>query len=273
VVLPTGGSGSSGGCATSSYPGSVCAARITTNNGVALAGVVVEQKEGTGSEVTTHNLFRAGATSIAFPLVKNQYFSMSTGLRIQNVGSAATTATVTYYRQDGSIQCSEPPRTLAVGAATTFFVSPCTGTNFLGSVVVTASQPLVGMANETNVDGSGNPIPPIKKAYASAQGGRPTAYGPWLYRTTNDTWLSGIAIQNLSSSQVSLTLTFYDTAGNVVHSSTPSLAARGSSAYLAPGPTFTGSVVVANQNIAAVVNVANNSTSGDGHAIYNASSR
>lgn len=83
-------------------------------------------------------------------------------------------------------------------------------------------------------------------------------------------------IQNLSSSsQAAFTLTFYDTAGNVVQSSTPpSLAARGSGVYLALGPTFTGSVaVVANQNIAAVVNVANNTTSGDGHAIYNAGSR
>lgn len=123
-------------------------------------------------------------------------------------------------------------------AATVVYDDACLGASFLGSALVTADQPLVGMANEASQDGR------FKKAYSSFQGG-------------------------------SQTLTWYNTNGT--QSGNPTSATinpRGSKDFSPPLENFKGSVVItANQPIAAVVNVVNNATSGDTHAVYNASNR
>jgi len=65
-------------------------------------------------------------------------------------------------------------------AATVVYDDSCLGTSFLGSAVVSANQPLVGMTNEASDNGF------FKKAYSSFQGGSQTAYAALVYRTFNE---------------------------------------------------------------------------------------
>lgn len=266
TIVPS-GSGS-GGCGASN---TICSARLYSNNGQPLAGVVQEYRDADGKVVTTHNLFSAGATSIYFPIVKYKRYNMSTGLRIQNVGSAGATITVRFYRKDGAYQCSRSQYASSL-AAKTFFDSTCPGDNFSGSAVATASQPLVGMANEASLDGR------YKKSYSSFQDGSHTAYGPLVYRTYYQdgyTWDAGIAVQNLSTQRANVNLYYYHTNGNSAGSQTNQwIAPRGMGVFFAPQSGFKGSVLItADRDIAVGINVVNNAPSGDTHAIYNASNR
>jgi hypothetical protein len=138
--------------------------------------------------------------------------------------------------------------------------------------VVTANQPLVGMANEASQDGR------FKKAYSSFQGGSQAAYGPLVYNGFSEsgyTWTSGVGVQNLTDQSASVTLTWYNANGTQSGSSTSAtLNSRGSQAFSPPQSGFKGSVLIsADRPIAAVVNVVNSASTGDTHAVYNASNR
>jgi hypothetical protein len=270
LFLPNDGSGS-GGCDAFN---TVCSARVYSSNSQPLVGVVQEYDDADGKTVTTHNLFSAGAASIYFPIVKYQRYDMSTGLRIQNVGSVAATITVNFYEKNGSFQCTLPSGSPVPSyAAYTFNLnSSCPGSDFSGSAVATASgQPLVGMANEVSLNGQ------YKKAYSSFQGGSHTAYGPLVYRnySSNPTWNAGVVVQNLSSQLATVHLYYYDGNGSPAGSQTnQTIAGRGMSTFSAPQNNFKGSVMItADRDIAVVVNVINDASSGDTHAIYNASGR
>ena len=130
TIQPYDGSGS-GGCDAN---GTICAVRIVSNNGQPLVGIVQEFSDSTLLTTTTHNMFSAGANTVYFPVVKNQYGNMTTGLRLQNAGSAATVMTVSYYNQPGVAQCTLSSPSVPARAAYTF--SPCTAAGFVGSVVV-----------------------------------------------------------------------------------------------------------------------------------------
>ena len=258
--------------------GRVCSAKIYSTNGQLLAGVVQEYNDADGLSAATYNLFSAGATPIYFPLAKFERYSMSTGLRIQNVGNAASTVTVNVYEQNGNFKCALPAVSVPVLEARTFLMnSTCPGSNFSGSVVASAGQPLVGMAHEV-----GTGTDRRAKGYSSFQGGSHTVIGPLVYHTyaqAGYTWDSGIAVQNLSNQQANVNLYYYydyrridgDLAGSQVNQT---IASRGMKVFFAPVDNFRGSVIItADRDIAAVINVTNNAPSGDTEAIYNASNR
>jgi hypothetical protein len=270
VTTSPSGSGT-GGCNASN---TICSARIYSNNSQPLAAVVREYNVSDGLDATTHNVFNDGATSIYFPIVKYARNNMSTGLRIQNVGSGAANITVYYYAPGGGAPvCSLSSPNVARWAARTFYDSSCPGGNFLGSAVASASQPLVGMANEVSIAG-----PQREKGYSSFLGGGRTVYGPLVYHLFSQgghTWDTGIAVQNVSISSASVNLTYYHSNGSWAGSQTgQNINGLGTGVFFAPVTGFKGSVVIsANRDVVAGINVVNDASSGDTEAIYNASNR
>lgn len=270
AAIPTTIGAGGGGCDTN---GTVCSARIYSNNGQPIVGVVQEYRDGDGLALATDNLSSAGSLSIAFPIVKHQLSNMSTGLHIQNAGLATANVNVYYYRSDGGLACVRSAAIPAYAAAIFYDSSnTCPGTNFLGSVVVNSNQPIVGRANESSADGR------YKKGYASFEAGSRAAYAPTVYGgyvRNGSTWDTSIIVQNLGSSgTVDVRVDYYNQNGSWASNQTAVLNYRGSAVFQAPTSSFRGSAVItANQDIAAVVHTRNNAASGDTHAMYNASAR
>lgn len=100
---------------------------------------------------------------ISAPLYKDQRFGQSSGLQIQNVGSAtATNVVATFSCKGGStFTAVSTPRTIAVGAAYLFYhpstmagvftaSNPFSSKNVNCAVTVTSDQPIVAINNETS---------------------------------------------------------------------------------------------------------------------------
>ncbi|HEY3049837.1 MAG TPA: hypothetical protein VGJ72_20530, partial [Polaromonas sp.] len=149
--------------------------------------------------------------------------------------------TISFYRQDGGLQCTASASNVAPRATYVFFPT-CGGNNFLGSAVVTANQPLVGMGSEARSDLR------FAMAYSSFQGGTRTAYGPLVFRAYafgGYTWDSGIAVQNLSTSaSANITLTYYNSSGSLAGTQSATLNPRGMQAFFAPVLGLKGSVKI-----------------------------
>lgn len=151
-------------CLGDNYNG---AATITTDEGGDEVAAVVMQVFGGG--LLAYNGFAAGDTSPVIPLVTNNVFGIMTGIQLQNQGGTATNVEVTYVASDGT-DCTESA-SIPAGGAETFSInvfgpgagnttSNCIeGEYWIGSASVTsnsASQPLVGIVNQTNFNIGGS---------------------------------------------------------------------------------------------------------------------
>ncbi len=118
--------------------------------------------------VTTYACFAdASATdTVNLPLVKELLGVNQTGIQVQNVGNSAATVTVTYNNSAGTVVVRNTTP-IPVGQSFTFYsvyqnpssitvvsgdVSSLQGTN--NGVVITATGPIVAIANESTVSGT-----------------------------------------------------------------------------------------------------------------------
>jgi hypothetical protein len=153
-------------CLPAGYNG---AATITTgNSGDQVAAVVMQVFSG---GLLAYNGFAAGGADLVMPLVTNNVFGILTGIQIQNQGNAASSVTVTYTANPGTGTTCTESANIPAGGAETFSInvfgagtgnttSNCVqGQYWIGSAVVTgntASQPLVGIVNQTNFASGGS---------------------------------------------------------------------------------------------------------------------
>lgn len=121
---------------------------------------------------TTYACFgETGATTtISLPLVKENFNNNTTGVQVQNVGNANATFTLTYKTTTGITVSFTHTDAVAPGASKTFYRVSTGGTSSLtvtqgqlsqlnstiNGVVITSSQPIVAIANESNYTGAGN---------------------------------------------------------------------------------------------------------------------
>jgi len=129
-------------------------------NGKIIAAVNESNFAGPGQlKATANACFSAGsATSrVAFPLVKENFSGSSTSVTVQNVGSAATTVSLTYACNDaaGNARPSQTLTTasLATGKSQVFFLSSTIVDNSLCAVTAQAANStdkIIGLAQETS---------------------------------------------------------------------------------------------------------------------------
>ena len=107
---------------------------------------VVNQDNTTAFVQQTYNGFGSGNATLYIPVVMNSFFGFNTAFQIQNVGTVATDIKATY--SDGT----EITRTgIGPGQAAMFVQSQEThSSNYAGSAVITASQPIVGIVNQAS---------------------------------------------------------------------------------------------------------------------------
>lgn len=109
-------------------------------------GIAVVNNEGRG---VTYNAVADGTqtNAVLFPQFTSKYYGYASGVQVQNVGSAATTVTAVFSmagRSDVTIS-----KDIAPLESVSWFGPDIAGlgADFNGSVVVSANQPLVGIAN------------------------------------------------------------------------------------------------------------------------------
>ncbi len=129
--------------------GFVGSAIITSAEGQPLAALVNAVKQGAGLAIATE-AFNAGGTMLQIPLVYRDFAGWNSGLQLQNLGSASTTVTVSFYHEDGR-EAASVTRTVDPGVGWTIYLPDVTDlpSAFVGPAVATSLNggPLAAMIN------------------------------------------------------------------------------------------------------------------------------
>ena len=179
---------------------------------------VVNEHAGSGAraEALSYNGVSTGAMTVSLPNIVRRFFGYHTPFIIQNLGTAATTATATFrpFAGGASVQVV---RTIAPGQSQ--FVEPnvesvlADGVQY--AVTVTATQPLAVVVNTHNDDPSVDK--PVAYATDGIAAGAESIYGPYAAKNANDAGFTGttstIVVQNLGSGAATPTIGFRQLGG------------------------------------------------------------
>lgn len=134
-----------------------------------------------------------------------------TQITVQNAGAADAQVSLDYYTANsGRLKASKGPYTIPVGAETTYDVSDAVGTRWRGSVHITSTVDIAAVATRHWTRKSA--------AYQGVSSGGDRLSFPLIYRWKEDgTWrrYTQVQVQNLSDSQATFKLYFYDPSGNL----------------------------------------------------------
>lgn len=118
---------------------------VTANQNVAAMFLVSLDSATYGRQLSSGRGFKSGASAVYMPSVYNDYYGNSSSIMVQNLGSSATTVTVTYYRADGTQVAQTEQAAIAAGSKASFLQFDTPGrasavpAGFNGSAVITAS--------------------------------------------------------------------------------------------------------------------------------------
>lgn len=221
----------------------------------------VANEDSTSYDTMAYEGFSDGSTSVYLPSILKTYYCWSSDIRLMNVGTSSTTATLEFRALDGSLTYSTT-ETLAPQQpwATNQHFDTNLPSSWAGSVRITTNntpQPIVAIVNEVAQDAScasGKSM-----SYSGVGEGQGDYSLPSILKYAWG-WFTDIRMMNTTSSAVSVTRTYRDMGGSIVWSDTQPIPAYAVGAYnqsLEPalGGFFAGSVKLeATGNIAVIVN-------------------
>jgi hypothetical protein len=150
-------------------------------------------------------------TEVHVPILHRNNSGWYNRVYIQNVGMSASTVTIHYYPALNGNSCV---RSFDINQNGQYVIDTlsenCLGTTFIGSAYITASEPLA-VVWEQYKSGSASII-----MSDSGGGSANTIYSP-LIQNYNSNWVSGVAVQNASSSTNSLTIYFRRLDGTICY--------------------------------------------------------
>jgi hypothetical protein len=221
--------------------GSVGSLEITST--VQLAGVYNEHQH---TATVANTLLGTGgfAPSLAddrlyVPIFKQNYNTSYSGLQVQNAGTNPTTIHAIYtvaYGGSGTYTSDLPADP---GKSVTFYNVPGWPSGTYGSVIVTASQPLVAIVNESKYSTNQNGV---YAAFADSQVTNCAVAPLWKTRWsgTSSGQQSTIVVQNIGSIGATVNVTFTMASGGVGTFTPPARTVNpGTSTVYGPGG-FTG---------------------------------
>lgn len=90
--------------------------------------------------------FAEGSTTVQAPIVMRRYYNYNTSVTCQNIGTSATTMSISY----GGISGSTSSGSVGVNETALFYQpgDPLLSDDFIGSATITASEPIVCVVNE-----------------------------------------------------------------------------------------------------------------------------
>jgi hypothetical protein len=145
-----------------SIPAGTVGSATITSTGNVVAVVNDKGSENGVDRVTTYACFGGGSTTINAPLAKEFAGGNTTGIQVQNVGTANTKVTLAYKATNGSALTIRSNAEIAPGQSITAWgVSSASSewqvlsssgsmTGTVNGVVITADQPVVAIANESS---------------------------------------------------------------------------------------------------------------------------
>lgn len=144
-----------GGSATFYQPASrqlpdefVGAAAVSSQDGGAIGGIVNQVRYSSGMAMA-YDAPDRGASSVFVPLVYRDFAGWNSGVQVQNLGSSATSASITFYAQNGLVAATVQSA-LEPGRSETHYLPSITAlrSSFVGSAVVTSSsEPIAAVVN------------------------------------------------------------------------------------------------------------------------------
>ena len=196
---------------------------------------VVNQVQGSGatSEALSYTGSSAGATKVYVPNVTRRFFGYDVPLIIQNLGTAATTATASFVSFDGTKTGTaavsvQPGRSAVIDPNVT--AGLVDGTQY--AATITATQPVAVVANAHNESGA-----PVAYSHNGLTAGATTVYAPYAAKNGPLGRFSPVVVQNLGTVTADATLTFTPLNGGTNQVFT--LAALAAGAAKAFDPRFT----------------------------------
>jgi hypothetical protein len=139
------------------------------------------------------------ATTINLPLIMRNNQGWSTEIFIQNGGAAAANSVKLDYYRGNQLVLSETLPAIPVGASRTVRQAgeERLGETFVGSVKITADQPVAAVVNQSNGR--------ILMSYSGFTSGGSRVYLP-LIMNDNRGWSTGVQIMNVGATEATVTL-------------------------------------------------------------------
>ena len=132
----------------------VYSARLTSSNNQPLAAVVLERDDyPLNNRPGMYNAFSSSSYSLLGPMVKKNFYSHTTGIALQNVSTTTATFTATYYDMNGQQVGSPVTGSIPANSPYVLYNPSQIPDNFLGTVKISSTAPLVGQMTEADVSG------------------------------------------------------------------------------------------------------------------------
>lgn len=148
LAAEAGGVTSFSQAANAELPDDFVGAGVVQSLDAAPLGGMVNEVDSERRMAMAYDASPGGAQTIFAPLVYREFAGWSSGLQVQNVGSAATVLTVTFYRENGSAVASVED-SVDPAASKSYFLEALDGVprGFIGSVVAVSSngQPIAAI--------------------------------------------------------------------------------------------------------------------------------
>ena len=199
----------------SSYGNAVQAGSAIVYSSQPIASFVNEFPPGNIGDATSYTGVQVpsgiGATLYAPIIVNNGYGGYTTGIGLLNQGSTATDVTITYRGADGVVVKTQTVTALAAHAYQALYSGDTTlalPNLFAGTATITnsAAQPLGAVVNETGPGGQFS-------SYDAVPSGSTSLKVPVALNNAYSGFFTGFAIQNTSSINGLVAVTYYDAAG------------------------------------------------------------
>jgi hypothetical protein len=147
--------------------------------------------------------FSGGSTSVMLPLIMRANSGYYTWFNVQNAGSADASVTVQYIPGSSGSAYTAPAVTIKPGAAATFSQRDLAnlGTKFVGSAVVTSSQPIVATVMQV-----GETFKNMLGYNGFTQGS--TSVSLPLIMANNSGYYTGYQVQNVGAAQATVTIAY-----------------------------------------------------------------
>lgn len=211
---------------------------------------------GSPAQVSAYAGFGSGSTTAYLPMLFKRAFdgSYDSAFYIQNTSNSATASyTITYYNHNGTVACSVTD-SLTKLQSKGYWVpaETCLSNGWAGGAVITSNNPIAVIARPH----VGSEV----MSYNALQSGGTTAHLPMLFRKAfGGSYSAAIYIQNLTTSQATFTMSFYEESGALTCTmANQTIAANGISSYWMPAQTcvpdnWSGAVTITSSHSIAAV--------------------